>query len=343
MLTLARDAMATRFELVLPGENTVTLRAAGEEALDEIERLHNQLNLYSPQSEVAHLNAHAAAGPVVVAPNLFRLLEQAKVLHEETGGAFDITIGPLLRCWGLMGRRGVIPSPALLAEARSVVGMHLVKLDAANFTVQYERPGVMIDLGAIGKGYAVERAIDLLGELGVTSAFLHGGTSTCYGLGAPPEMGAWNVALHYPAQLQEENSGTRMERIPADTAFSIQYRQDSAADAKLMAVVPLKNESLSVSAIRGKFFESSGKTFGHIIDPRTGQPAAKAIYAAVASGSATETDALSTALLTSGVEAHEKFSRLRAGIRTVVIDAGDAQSGLRIKAHGLNVRPMKLD
>src|SRR4051794_14287055 len=101
-IALAREAMATRFEIVLHGPNTSSLRAAGEEALDEIERLDKQLNLYNPSSEIARVNAHAADQAVRVEPGLFRLLEQAQRLHEESGGAFDITIAPLLRCWGFM-------------------------------------------------------------------------------------------------------------------------------------------------------------------------------------------------------------------------------------------------
>src|SRR5437868_1755171 len=101
-VTLARHAMATRFELVLHGENPVALRAAGEEALEEISRLECQLSLYRPDSEIAHVNLRAARETVRVTPPVFFLLEHAKRLHQETAGAFDVTIGPLVRCWGFM-------------------------------------------------------------------------------------------------------------------------------------------------------------------------------------------------------------------------------------------------
>src|SRR5262245_58709305 len=96
VLTLARNAMATRFEVVLHGDRDVTLRAAAEEALDEIERLEAQLNLYSPASEISRINACAAAAPVRVEPRLFRLLQQAAQLSRETSGAFDVTVAPLM-------------------------------------------------------------------------------------------------------------------------------------------------------------------------------------------------------------------------------------------------------
>ena len=184
-VTLARHAMATRFELVLVGNDPVALRAAGEEALDEIERLEAQLSLYRPTSEIAHLNAQAAVRPVCVEPGLFRLLQHAKRLSGETDGAFDITVAPLMRCWGFTGGTGQLPDPEALARAKAVVGMHLVELDEGNFTVRFAKPGMMLDLGAIGKGYALERAAALLLEAGVSNALLHGGTSTVCALGKP--------------------------------------------------------------------------------------------------------------------------------------------------------------
>lgn len=305
LVKLARNAMATRFEIVLHGEHPASLRAAGEEALDEIERLENQLSLFKPTSELARLNSRAAHEAVCITPTLFELLERAKKLSEETDGAFDITVAPLMWCWGLMQREGKIPSPEELANARSNVGMHLVHLDRADLTIRFAREGVMLDLGAIGKGYAIERAAGLLREAGVTSALLHGGTSTAHAIGHPPDSDAWKIAVEQPRQK------------------------------KLLATVPLKDEALSVSAVWGKSFEADGKTFGHIIDPRTGQPASNALLAAVISPSATETDALSTALLTSGASGHEKISSLRNGMRTLLVTR--AASGFHVEARGINV------
>src|SRR5689334_19787335 len=99
-VSLARHAMATRFELVLNGDDPVHLRAAGEQALEEIDRLERQLSLYRADSELAEVNRRAAREPVKVTPSLFRLLGQAKAVSEQTGGTFDITVAPLVRCWG---------------------------------------------------------------------------------------------------------------------------------------------------------------------------------------------------------------------------------------------------
>ena len=267
---VARQAMATRFEIVLPGDHPPTLRAAGGEALDEIDRIEAQLSLYRPGSEVARLNASASRQAVRVTPGLFRLLERARALAQETGGAFDISIAPLVRCWGFMGGTGSRPEPEALDEARANVGLAPVELDADRLTVRFTRPGVMLDFGAIGKGYAVDRAAEILREAGIGSALIHGGTSTAYALGRQADGTRWKIAVTAP---------------------------DNDASAPPLAVMELENESLSVSAVWGRSFAVAGKTYGHIIDPRTGAPAEHARLSAVVLPGATESDALSTALL----------------------------------------------
>ncbi len=303
VVTLARNAMATRFEIVAHGEDPVALRAAGEEALQEVERLENQLSLYRASTEIAHLNARAAFEPVRVSPPVFSLLQHAAQLTAETGGAFDITIGPLVRCWGFMGGTGCMPAPEAVAEARTRVGMNLVTLEPNETTVRFARPGVMLDLGAIGKGYAIDKAAEILRDSGVTSALLHGGTSTVYAIGSPPGGESWRVAIDDPSGGDCATNG-----------------------------IALRDEALSVSAIWGRSFEAEGKTFGHVIDPRTGQPVSGAAMAAVVLNSATETDVLSTALLTLGPEGHARIAGLRPGIRTLLVCR--AGSGYRTFASG---------
>ena len=325
--------MATRFEILLHGENASALRAAGEEALDEIDRLEARLSLFQASSEIAHLNARAARGPVRITPGLFALLQRAKELHEETGGAFDITIAPLVRCWGFMGGSGQKPEAVALAEARAKVGMALVELDRNDFTVCFKAEGVMLDLGAIGKGYAIERAVELLRDAGVTSALLHGGTSTVYGLGRPPEGECWRVAIEDP------KARTGSHQVTISASEKEQAGQGSGS-AKILATVPLKDEAMSVSAIWGKFFEAEGKTFGHILDPRTGQPADGAVLSAVVLPSATDTDALSTALLIRGVEGHEEIAKLRPGMKTLLVI--EFEGRLRLQSKGIDVEPVLL-
>ena len=274
-VTLARNAMATRFELVLHGGNAGRLRAAGEEALAEVDRLEARLSLYRPSSEIAQVNAQAARRPVRVSPPVFRLLQHAQRLQRETGGMFDIAAAPLVRCWGFMdgGRR--VPGADEIAQA-------------------------------IGKGFAIDRAADILREAGLTSALLHGGTSTVYGLGHPPDAAGWKVAI-----------------IEAPDA------------PRLGAAVVLRDSALSVSAVWARSFEAAGRTYGHVIDPRTGHPVNHAILAAVGLPSATETDAFSTALLVAGLEGRDAIARLRPDMRALVV--GGAEQNFRAESSGITL------
>jgi FAD:protein FMN transferase len=300
--------MATRFEIVLHGNDARALRAAGEEALDEIDRIEAQLSLYRLGTEVDRLNREAHGRAVRVTPSLFHLLERARDLSRETGGAFDITIAPLVRCWGFMNGTGAMPETGAVEEARAKVGMHLVEFDAANFTIHFARAGVMLDLGAIGKGYAVDRAAELLRENGITSALIHGGTSTAFAIGRQPDGSRWKIAITPP---------------------------DNDSSAPPLAVVELENESLSVSAVWGRSFKAGEKTYGHIIDPRTGAPADSARLSAVVWPSATESDALSTALLTApGL--FQQFITQRPAMRCLVVSG--SETAPQISARGLSCR-----
>jgi thiamine biosynthesis lipoprotein len=319
-VTLAREAMATRFELVLHGENAMRLRAAGEEALAEVERLEQQLSPYRPGSEIAQLNARAAAQPVPVSPDVFALLQHAAQLSAATEGAFDITIGPLVRCWGFRKAGNVfsppagpvgnadpefrkrpvepeshLPSEEEINAARAVVGMDKVQFDDQARTIRFAAPGVRLDLGAIGKGYAVERGAAILREAGVTRALFHGGTSTVCAIGQPPDAGAWKIAVEIPVPAGG-NGSARQEFL-------------------------LRDESLSVSTVWGRMVAAAGRRFGHVIDPRTGHPVQDTVLAAVVLPGATETDALSTALLALGMTGHAKISTGRPGLRTLVVNA----------------------
>jgi len=307
-VTLARHAMATRFEIVLYGADPVALRAAGEEALDEIDRIENQISLYRNTSEIAHVNARAAREAVRVSPPVFSLLEQARRLSAGTDGAFDITLAPLIRCWGFMGGTGRMPAPEAVAAAREITGWHLVELDSANFTVRFARQGVMLDLGAIGKGHAVERAAEILREDGITSAILHGGTSSVHAIGHPPDAAAWNVAIERPVE-------------------------DALKPPSLLATVPLKDESLAVSAVWGRSFQSGEKRYGHVIDPCTGQPVESSLLSAVVLRSATEADALSTALLTLGGAGMILIDRLHPNSRRLLVSRKDGQ--FKIESSGI--------
>lgn len=287
---LALDAMNTRFEMVLHGGNASSLRAAGEEAFREVERLEAALSLFRLTSEIAHINARAAREPVRTSPEVFDLLRRAVGLSRLTDGAFDITVGPLLHSWGFLGGEGHLPDAVVLQEARLCVGADKILFDEAGSAVRFERPGVMVDLGGIGKGYALDMALEILEDAGVESALLHGGTSTTVVLGTQPDGAPWKVGVQAPANA-------------------------SGAGPESLAVVSLEGQALSVSAGAGRAFQADGHDYGHVFDPRLGRPVTGALSAAVMVDSATDADALSTALLVMG----------KAGLEHLAVEQPDFQ------------------
>jgi len=263
--------MGTTFEVILAGEDLAFLEGAANEALDEVERLEARLSHYIPASDVCDLNLRGAFEPVRVEPATFDLLRRAVFLGRITGGAFDCTAGPLVKCWGFFRGTGRMPEPEAVEEARSRVGSHLLEFDPAEHSVRLLREGVEVHLGGIGKGYAVDRMAEVLRGLGVESALMHGGRSTIYGLGAPPDEPAWEVGITDP-----RNRETRV------------------------GVVGLRDRALSTSGDYEQFFEWDGRRYSHVLDPRTGEPAQGMWSAAILAESATDTDALSTAAFVLG-------------------------------------------
>lgn len=286
---MALNAMATRFELLLHGGDTVLLRGAGEEALAEIKRLEQQLSFYDPTSEISQVNANASKEPVRVTPRLYALLRIAADIHCETNGAFDVTVGPLMRCWGFVRGRGAWPDEHARNEALTKTGMDKVVFDEAKRTIGFREPGMALDLGAIGKGYAIEEAGILLRECGVTSALLHGGTSTMMAIGTPPKNKVgWPIGISDPLD-----------------------------DSQMLTSTSICDEALSVSAPRGKAFQKDGRVWGHVIDPRNGYPVQGATLSAVAHPSAVICDAISTALLAMRPEEGQQVQQKFHGMRTL--------------------------
>jgi thiamine biosynthesis lipoprotein len=260
---LAVDAMASRFELAYWGP-----RAAGEEALAEIVRLEGKLSAFQSSSDIAWINAHAGLRAVKVEPRTLTLLQRCLELSEATDGAFDITVGPLLQTWKFIGDTGAIPGRELIADARTRVGYRHLHVDATASTIRFGRAGMRLDLGAAGKGYAVDAAVAVLRSHGVQSALLRDGSSV-HAIGERPD-GAWTI------QWQPEGG-----------------------EAKPFV---LRDSAVSLSAVRDKAFTCGGQHYGHVFDPILGLPAGHAQSAVVSGPCSLECDALSTALLVLGRE-----------------------------------------
>jgi len=269
-LRLATYAMGTRFELVLDGADEPRLRAAGEEALFEIEDADRRLSLFRRDSLLSHLARSAAARPgewVRLDADTYALLELCVAVHRASDGAFDPTVAPLMRALGLHDERSQAPRLDL-ESSRATVGGDALELDPRGRRARLFRPGAHLDLGAIGKGHALDLAARALREQGIERALLHGGTSSVAALGAPPGAAAWRVRL------------------------------GAGPDAPVAA---LRDSSLSLSSPSGRTVAGErGELVGHVLDPKSGRPARRFAAVAVVTPCAAQADAWSTAALVGG-------------------------------------------
>jgi thiamine biosynthesis lipoprotein len=294
LLRVARRAMATTFEIALPYGTPDAIPAA-DAALDLIDDLEDQLTVYRDHSEVSCLNASAADEPVAVEDGLFDLIARCAGWTRETDGAVDIATGALIKAWGFYRREGRIPTPREQADAMRRTGMRHVVLTADSRTVKFRAAGLELNLGAVGKGYALDRAAELLRrQWGVRSALLHAGGSSVFALGTPPDdPRGWPVRVRHPTE--ERSVGT----------------------------VYLADRGLGTSAATFQFFEYNGRKYGHLLDPRTGRPAAGTASASVTAPTAAEADAMSTAAFVAGPALADRLTRTRPHLGAVVL-ADDA-------------------
>lgn len=249
----ADDAMGTTFSVVLYGPDRSKLETAAKAALDDAHRLDRLLSNYLPTSELSRVNREAGREPVSVSTELFHFLSTSLRYSRESEGAFDMTVGPLMKVWGFYKGEGVLPKPVEVAGAMTRVGYRHVTLDDATRTVRFAASGVEIDPGGIGKGYAVDAMAAVLRQHGVHSALISAGGSSIYGVGAPPdEPRGWKV----PIRAADGSSRTAAE-------------------------VYLKDMSISTSGGYEKFFRAGGLIYSHIMDPRTGYPSNAAVAVSV--------------------------------------------------------------
>jgi FAD:protein FMN transferase len=239
------DAMGSSYSVELYGRDRAQLDEAADAALDEAKRLDDLLSNYKPESEWSLVNQRAAEGPVRVSAEMFQLLSACLEYSRESEGAFDISVGPLMKVWGFYKGTGHLPHRAEVAASMTKVGYRYIHLDARAQTVKFDRRGMELDPGGIGKGYAVDRMVDILKRKGIGIALVAGSGSSIYGMGSPPSSPqGWPVDIRDPWNHE-----------------------------KTVTTVYLKDMSMSTSGSYEKFFRAEGKVYAHIMDPRTGYPA----------------------------------------------------------------------
>lgn len=301
LLEIGRRAMACEFQVFLNAGQHPYGADAALKALDLVDALEDQLTVYRDHSEVSRLNRRAAAEPVVVETRLFALLQLAKQLHQETDGTFDITTGPLTKTWGFYRRAGRFPAPEEITAALAQVGSQWLTLDEHECSVFFAHPQLELNLGAIGKGYTLDRCAELLAAEGITHYMIHGGMSSILARGERTTDGvdaqSWRVALRNPTRLDER-----------------------------IAEIHLRDRALGTSGAGTQFFYHNGKRYGHILDPRSGYPANVVLSSTVLAPTAAVADALATAFYVLGADATARYCERHPEISALLVVPG-AKSG----------------
>lgn len=286
---LSQRSMACDFEVYLNPGPPGHLEAASE-ALRLIDRLEDQMTVYRPFSELSQLNARASKERVAVESRLFALLQQAVAISREVEGAFDPTSGPLVALWRQCRDEARIPRPGEVEAVRERVGCRFVEFDPEAMTVRYLRPDVGFNLGAIGKGHALDRAAELLLERGVSNFLLHAAGSSIVCRGDHNGLGGWPVGMKNPL-FPEELLETRI----------------------------IRDGALATSGNGIQFFRHQGVKYGHLLDPRTGWPVDDMLSATVFAPTAAEADAYSTAFFVLGAERSAAVCQNRPELGAILI------------------------
>jgi FAD:protein FMN transferase len=280
--------MGTFCEIKVCHPDASLAQQAVRRAFDEMERVDRLLSNYDPESELSALNREASRSPFRVSDELFDFVRQCQLLYEGTEAAFDPTVGPLVRAWGFFTPHPAKPSDAEIAAAKAKSGFDKVQLNESARTVSYAVAGVEIDPGGIGKGYAVDRAVQVLREMSIEAALVSAGGSTLYALGCPPDRTGWRIAIKDPADLR-----------------------------KPLAIVDLCGSSLSTSGISEKSVQVGLRRYSHIFDPRTCEPVEGMCQVTVIAPGATESDALTKAAFILPRDSVLNLFRRRAGVHAL--------------------------
>ncbi len=284
LTTLTHRAMATDFAVMLPSGDGAAADAVLE-SLEMLDRIEAAMTIYQPESEICRVNDGAANGPVAVSPMIFDVLKRAIHWSQQTDGAFDVTAGPLVEAWGFTKRTGQKPPSEQIAAARRRVGYQHLILDDAKRTVTFAVDGMSINLGGIGKGYALDCLAETLVTRGVENFLIHGGQSSVIARGdQEPDSGqGWAIGISHPTKPHHRIAGIR-----------------------------LRNLALGTSGSGKQFFHHQGRRYGHVIDPRTGYPAGDLLALTVLTPSAADADASATGYFVCGFAEIEKLHASQA-------------------------------
>ncbi len=258
--------MGTLCEIQVYDSNVTRAQAAIRAALDEMERVDGLLSNYKPASELSVMNREAPRAPFAVSAEMFDFLAACRKYYQNTAGTFDPSVGSLVRVWGFFSRQPGMPGAEEIARAKTTSGFDKVQLNERDRTVRYTVAGLEMDPGGVGKGYAADKAVEVLKRAGIRSALVSAGGSSMYGIGHPPGRKGWKVAV-----------------------------SDPSTPGKALAFVELRDNSLSTSGVSEQSLQVGSHRYSHIFDPRNGEPVENMCQVTVVAPTGTDTDALTKA------------------------------------------------
>jgi len=288
------QVMGTYANVTIVSSDTSAAGRAARAAHRALQRVDSLMSNWTTVSEVARINRVAAAGSTVVQPEVARVLQAALETGRASGGAFDVTVEPLVRAWGFLGGTPHVPDSATVRRAFENVGAHHVRFDPGTRVIRFDRPGVRVDLGGIAKGAGVDAARRALEAQGVRDALVDL-SGNMYALGHPADARVWRIGIRDPR-----------DRMP------------------YFARLELTGRAIATSGKYEQFVAAGGRTYGHIIDPRVGVPAEGLISVTVMAPDAMTADAWGTALFVLGPAAARAAALAREDLDAVLVAPGPA-------------------
>lgn len=274
--------MGTKFTITFYAAGQMVANTASEAAFARIGELNSLLSDYDEESELSRLSAGSPhSQPVPISPELTTVLDHALRLSQATDGAFDVTVGPIVRLWRRARRQYKFPSDERLQAAKAATGYKLLVLDVEESTAQLKAPQMQLDLGGIAKGYAADEALRVLKQHGITRALVDAGGDVVAG-DPPPNEEGWRIAIAEPRDANEIADGQH-ERIAR--------------------YVHIANAAVAQSGDTFQFVELNGVRYSHIVDPRTGLGLTNQLAVTVIAAEGISADSLASALSVLG---HEK-------------------------------------
>lgn len=363
--------MACQFVVYLPQHEETSAIDVVVAALDTLESIESRLTVYQPTSEISRINQFAGQA-VRVSLSTAELIRRGLDWSQRTAGAFDITAGPLIDAWGFSDRKGRKPSPEEIEAARNLVGFDKVDVEMNPPSVKLAQPGMKINLGAIGKGHAMDQVAAYLSNNGVEHFLMHAGASSVIARGheqPPPDRAHPNGATHQNGDDQNpfgathqstggdnlvgathQNAGQNagddeVSQMPdpgtqrdGERAEHSGWRIGIAhptVPKRTLGHVWLFNQALSTSGSGKQYFHYRGKRYGHVLDPRTGQPAGDALSISVVTDHATNADAAATAMFVMNQQQRQELK-----IPMVIASPGQRQDEVTTWAsEGLHWQP----